>query len=1001
MGAALPHAPVGPRGPGGPRRRRRGPLGAVRTVAGQVFVLQVGVVLLLVVAAVVALVLQARYDSEREARNRSMAVAESFASAPGIVAAMRGPDPTRELQPLAERAREGSGVDFIVAMSPDGIRYTHPNPHRIGKHFMGSIGPAVEGRTVTETFTGTLGLSVRSVVPVFDDRGRVVGLVSAGITIKKVSGAADHQLPLLFGAAAAALALATAGTALVSRRLRRQTHGLDPAEMTRMYEHHDAVLHAVREGVLIVGGDGRLVLANDEARRLFDLPPDAEGRPVAELGFDPHTAALLTSGRPATDEVHTAGERLLSVSHRPTDRNGGPPGSVATLRDTTELRALSGKVDLARKRLKLLYDAGVSIGTTLDVVRTAQELAEYAVARFADYVSVDLADSVLRGEEPQDGDMGTSTGTSTATGPALGLPVPGAVPDGTPHRAGTIPGGTIPGEETAGAGTVHAAGTTRGTGVIQGVVVPHQSVPADAGTVPDAFTANDEGQPTALRRTALSGIRDEVPLYPVGMLIQFGASAPQARGFRTGAVTVEPVLGDFGGWQAQDPEHAQEIVDFGIHSMITVPLRARGVVLGVASFMRAEKPEPFEEDDVSLAEELVTRAAVSIDNARRYTREHTMAVTLQRSLLPRVLPEQDALDVAYRYLPAESGVGGDWFDVIPLPGARVALVVGDVVGHGLHAAATMGRLRTAVHNFSTLDLPPDEILSHLDDLIARIDQDERGAGAESADAGTEVITGATCLYAIYDPVTRRCTMARAGHPPPAVVSPDGSVEFPDLPAGPPLGLGGLPFETAELELAEGSHLVLYTDGLIEKRDRDIDIGLELLSDALSHPGRTPEESCTAVLDALLPDRPSDDIALIVARTRVLEPGRIADCEVPSDPAHVAEVRAAVARKLAEWDLGDVAFTTELILSELITNAIRYATGPIRVRLLCDRSLICEVSDTSSTSPHLRYAATTDEGGRGLFLVSQFADRWGTRYTPDGKVIWAELALPQQKNGKRH
>ncbi|OPF82512.1 histidine kinase [Streptomyces antioxidans] len=903
----------------------------VRTVAGQVFVLQVGVVLLLVVAAVVALVLQSRYDSEREASNRSMAVAESFANAPGMVSALRGRDPSAVLQPLAERARKGSGVDFVVAMTPQGIRYTHPNPNRIGKHFMGSIRPAAEGRTVQETFTGTLGLSVRSVVPVKDGQGKVVGLVSAGITIKKVSGAADHQLPLLFGAAAAAMALATAGTALVSRRLRRQTHGLDPSEMTRMYEHHDAVLHSVREGVLIVGGDRRLVLANDEARRLFDLPPDAEGRLVSELGFDPHTAALLVSGRPATDEVHTAGERLLSVSHRPTDRDGGPPGSVATLRDTTELRALSGKVDLARNRLKLLYDAGVSIGTTLDVVRTAQELAQYAVARFADYVSVDLADSVLRGEEPPDGVSGTSA-------------------------------------QEAGSG--------------------------------DAVAAAD-GDRTVLRRTALSGIRDDGPLYPLGMLIEFGPRAPQARGFRSGAVTVEPVLGDFSGWQEQDPDLARRIVDYGIHSMITIPLRARGVVLGVASFMRAEKPEPFEEDDVSLAEELVTRAAVSIDNARRYTREHTMAVTLQRSLLPRMLPEQNALDVAYRYLPAESGVGGDWFDVIPLPGARVALVVGDVVGHGLHAAATMGRLRTAVHNFSTLDLPPDEILSHLDDLIARIDQDE-GPGGPDGDGsggggGSEGITGATCLYAIYDPVTRRCTMARAGHPPPALVRPDGSVEFLDLPAGPPLGLGGLPFETSELELPEGSHLVLYTDGLIEKRDRDIDTGLEMLRGALSHPGRTPEDACTAVLDALLPDRPSDDIALIVARTRVLEPGLTADWEVASDPARVAGVRAAVARKLAEWDLGDVAFTTELILSELITNAIRYATGPIRVRLLCDRSLICEVFDTSSTSPHLRYAGTTDEGGRGLFLVSQFADRWGTRYTADGKVIWTEQALPPSKN----
>ncbi len=945
--------PGAPNGRGYGRRPRWHPGRGVRTVAGQVFVLQVGVVLLLVVAAVVALVLQSRYDSEREARNRSMAVAESFANAPGMVSALRGRDPSAVLQPLAERARKGSGVDFVVAMTPQGIRYTHPNPARIGKHFMGSIRPAAEGRTVQETFTGTLGLSVRSVVPVKDAQGKVVGLVAAGITIKKVSGAADHQLPLLFGAAAAAMAFATAGTALVSRRLRRQTHGLDPSEMTRMYEHHDAVLHSVREGVLIVGGDGRLVLANDEARRLFDLPPDAEGRLVSELGFDPHTAALLASGRPATDEVHTAGERLLSVSHRPTDRDGGPPGSVATLRDTTELRALSGKVDLARNRLKLLYDAGVSIGTTLDVVRTAQELAEYAVARFADYVSVDLVDSVLRGEEPPNGASGLSEHPDGVTGLS-------DTPDG-----------------------------------ISGLSAP------DAGSW--ATVAAADGGRTVLRRTALSGIRDDGPLYPLGMLIEFGPSAPQARGFRSGAVTVEPVLGDFGGWQEQDPEHARRIVDYGIHSMITVPLRARGVVLGVASFMRAEKPEPFEEDDVSLAEELVTRAAVSIDNARRYTREHTMAVTLQRSLLPRMLPEQNALDVAYRYLPAESGVGGDWFDVIPLPGARVALVVGDVVGHGLHAAATMGRLRTAVHNFSTLDLPPDEILSHLDDLIARIDQDE-GPGGPNGDGsggggGSEGITGATCLYAIYDPVTRRCTMARAGHPPPALVRPDGSVEFLDLPAGPPLGLGGLPFETAELELPEGSHLVLYTDGLIEKRDRDIETGLEMLRGALAHPGRTPEDACTAVLDALLPDRPSDDIALIVARTRVLEPGLTADWEVPSDPAQVAEVRAAVARKLAEWDLGDVAFTTELILSELITNAIRYATGPIRVRLLCDRSLICEVFDTSSTSPHLRYAGTTDEGGRGLFLVSQFADRWGTRYTADGKVIWTEQALPLSKHGK--
>jgi ABC-type multidrug transport system ATPase subunit/anti-sigma regulatory factor (Ser/Thr protein kinase) len=366
-----------------------------------------------------------------------------------------------------------------------------------------------------------------------------------------------------------------------------------------------------------------------------------------------------------------------------------------------------------------------------------------------------------------------------------------------------------------------------------------------------------------------------------------------------------------------------------------------------------------------------------------------MAVSLQRSLLPHGLPEQDALDVGYRYLPARAGVGGDWFDVIPLPGARVALVVGDVVGHGMHAAATMGRLRTAVHNFSMLDLPPDDLLAHLDDLVARIDKDETDHG------GTAAISGATCLYAVYDPVSRCCEVARAGHLPPALVGPDGTAEFLDVPAGPPLGVGGLPFEAVEVRLAEGSRLVLYTDGLVESRDRDIDVGLDQLRAALSggrH--RTPDQTCDHVLDGLLPDNPRDDIALLVARTLALPDDRVACWDVPSDPAAVSSVRNRASAQLAAWGLEELAFTTELVLSELVTNAIRYATGPIEVRLLLSRTLICEVADTSSTSPHLRYAAGTDEGGRGLFLVAQLAEQWGTRYTADGKIIWAEQRIVQ-------
>lgn len=857
--------------------------------------LQVVIVLLLIVSAVVALVLQVRHDSTQEARNRSLAVAETFANAPGIREALNSPHPTLVLQPQAEAARKQSHVDFIVVMNTDGIRYTHPKPDRIGKKFVGNTAPVLAGQPITEEINGTIGPLVQATVPIEAPDGKVVGMVSAGITTANVGGVADRQLPLLLGAAAAALALATGGTALVSRRLLRQTHGLGPYEMTRMYEHHDAVLHAVREGVIIAGGEGRLLLANDEAQRLLDLPADAEGRHVLELGLEADTADLLASGRVATDEVHLVGDRLLAINQRPTDLQGGPPGSVATLRDSTELRALSGRAEEARERLKLLYDIGVGVGTSLDVTRTAETLAEVAVPRFADFATVDLADAVLNGEEP----------------------------DGV----------------------------------------------------------------TELRRTAYSGISKDAPLYPVGEKIRFIASTPQARSLRTGEAVVEPDLEGAPGWLAQDLERTTQVVEYGIHSLITVPLRVGPLVMGVVNFWRSRKPEPFDEEELALAEELVARAAVSIDNARRYTREHTMAVTLQRSLLPRNLPEQSALDIAYRYLPAQAGVGGDWFDVLPLSGARVAVVVGDVVGHGLHAAATMGRLRTAVHNFSALDLPPDEIIGLLDELVGRIDQDE--AAAESSAA----ITGATCLYAIYDPASRLCTVARAGHPPPALVRPDGSVEFPEVPAGPPLGLGGLPFETAELKLEEGSRLVLYTDGLVEDRERDIDEGLELLRAALTGVDRSPEDTCQAVLDALLPARPSDDIALIVAGTRALGAEHIAEWQVPSEPAAVGEVRASVTRQLAEWGLDEMAFTTELILSELVTNAIRYGSGAIQVRVLRDRSLICEVSDNSSTSPRLRYAATTDEGGRGLFLVAQLTERWGTRYTQAGKVIWAEQPLP--------
>ncbi|MFP1628063.1 SpoIIE family protein phosphatase [Streptomyces sp. 5K101] len=549
----------------------------------------------------------------------------------------------------------------------------------------------------------------------------------------------------------------------------------------------------------------------------------------------------------------------------------------------------------ARERLGLLYDAGLCVGTTLDVTRTAEELTAVVVPRFADFAAVDLPEAVLLGEEP---------------------------------------------------------------------------IRADG----------------ALRRAAIAGINQSSHLYAAGEPVTYATHTPQATSLAGGDPVLEPELAKAAGWIAQDPARGQKILDAGVHSLITVPLRARGTILGVVSFYRSRRAEPFEEDDLTLAEELVGRAALCIDNARRFTREHAVALALQRSLLPRGLPAQHAVEAAHRYLPAQSGAGGDWFDVIPLSGARVALVVGDVVGHGLHAAATMGRLRTAVHNFSALDLAVDEVLTQLDDLVCRLDmdQDEAGTGEE--------IVGASCLYAVYDPTTRRCTVARAGHPPPALILPDGTVEYPDLPAGPPLGVGGQPFETAEIEVPEGSLLALYTDGLIEHLGRrDVDLGLERLRHELAHPGGGPEQTCQT-LRALLPDHPADDVALLVARTRTLDAGQVAAWELPADPAAVSRIRADVTAQLAEWSLEDLEFTTELLVSELVTNAVRYGGEPITLRLIRDSALICEVSDGSSTSPHLRRALTTDEGGRGLFLVAQLAQRWGTRYTPNGKVIWTEQPL---------
>jgi PAS domain S-box-containing protein len=627
------------------------------------------------------------------------------------------------------------------------------------------------------------------------------------------------------------------------------------------------------------------------------------GKPAVWKGINPMPGA--------------ARDRAVEVTLSPVrDQAGQVCGVLAVAVDVTEqLRA--------SERLALVNEASTRIGSTLDMSRTAEELVEVAVPGLADFTSVDLLDSVFRGDEP----------TS------------------------------------------------------------------------DPFEVS-----APLRRMACGSVVDGSPeaLVRPGQVSSLSRHSPVARHLTSGILmNSDDMRRTVQRWARQDPTRAAHTFQHGFHSIMVVPMRARGATLGIAVFGRHRRPEPFEDDDLVLAEEIVARAAVCIDNARRYSREHATALALQRSLLPRRLPRQAAVQVATRYLPAGSRVpvGGDWFDVIRLSGSRVGLVVGDVVGHGIHAAATMGRLRTAVRTLADVDLEPGELLTRLDDVVTRL-ADEKGL-PPAGPAVTDL--SATCLYAVYDPVSRRCALARAGHPPPAVVFPGGAATFLDLPAGPPLGLGGLPFEETEIELPEGSLLVLYTDGLIESRQRDMDTGLSAMRKVLSDVCVRPDGSssagssgagassletiCDILVEELLPERAEDDAALLVARTRGLAADRIVCWDLPAEPAVVAEARARAARQLAAWGLEEITFTTELIVSELLTNAIRHAEPPIQLRLILDGALCCEVSDGSSSAPHLRRADRYDEDGRGLLLVAHVSERWGSRHTRTGKTIWAQQPLP--------
>ncbi|WP_327679097.1 SpoIIE family protein phosphatase [Kitasatospora sp. NBC_00458] len=414
-------------------------------------------------------------------------------------------------------------------------------------------------------------------------------------------------------------------------------------------------------------------------------------------------------------------------------------------------------------------------------------------------------------------------------------------------------------------------------------------------------------------------------------------------------------------------------------SMLVVPLSARGTVLGILKLLRLPDRDPFDEGDAATLKELAARAALSLDNARLHRAESRVATTLQRSMIPTRPPQIPGVQIAHRYLPGDSRaeVGGDWFDAIQLPGSRVALVVGDVMGHGLHSAAAMGRFRTAMQTLAALDLPPGQLLRHLDNLAHKLGDDHL----------------ATCLYAVYDPINRTCELASAGHVPPVLVHPDGTGELLEIPAGAPIGVGGVPFVAKTIDVSDGSMLVLCTDGLVEVRGGDIGAGLAALCGNLIDPRQSPEQACDVVLDRLHSDDRKDDVALLVARFDGVAPTEVATWDLTVDDREVRRARALVREQLAGWHLEALSDTTELLVSELVTNAVRVARDRVQLQLIRVDKLLVEVSDDNHNLPSLEPAEQLGETGRGLTLVTKLAERWGTARKAVGKVVWFELPLP--------
>ncbi|MET9324437.1 SpoIIE family protein phosphatase [Streptomyces sp. NPDC003038] len=505
-------------------------------------------------------------------------------------------------------------------------------------------------------------------------------------------------------------------------------------------------------------------------RRLAEVLPEVNAGEMEEA-----MRQVLDTGEPVLDRRRTGRtpadpdhDRVWSCSYvRVEDPGGRPIGVIASLLDITEQQLAHTEAEAGRRRLALLSQASVRIGGSLDLERTAQELADLAVPHLADAVTVDVLESLARGDEPG---MGLTGGVEL-------------------RRLGKAP---------------------------------------------------------------LTGSPVTRILAPLGRTLTFPAAAPYTLALTARQPFLVPRLDERAiAPAARHTARPAQLLTVSVHSFMMVPLIAREMVLGVATFYRTGPGGPFGSDDVTLAGELAARAAVSIDNARLYQREHETAVVLQRSMLPQHVTPPPGIGIAHRYLPASdvNEVGGDWYDVLQLPGGKAALLIGDVMGHGIAAAAVMGRLSATVRALARLDMAPIDLIHQLE--------------AALADLAEPML--ATFLYIVCDPATGHCTVTRAGHPPPAAAEPDGTVYLVKSPPGVPLGVGGIHFTTTDITLPAGSVLVLYTDGLIEARGRDIDERLDELTRLLTAPQQPLDHLCDSLITELVPASADDDIALLAAR----------------------------------------------------------------------------------------------------------------------------------------